>query len=43
MITPAKQKVVGMDVSKGTLAICHLAAEKLQHLETGNRQLPENR
>jgi len=36
MATSAKQKVVGIDVSKETLAICHLAEEKLQHLETEN-------
>jgi transposase len=36
MIAPAKQKVVGIDVSKDTLAICHLVEEKLQHLETEN-------
>jgi len=38
MDTPAKQKVVGIDVSKDSLAICHLAEEKVQHLETANNQ-----
>jgi len=38
MATPAKPKVVGIDVSKETLAICHLVEEKLQHLETENSQ-----
>jgi hypothetical protein len=36
MTIPAKPKVVGIDVSKDSLAICHLAAEKVQHLETEN-------
>ncbi|KAA5538028.1 IS110 family RNA-guided transposase [Adhaeribacter rhizoryzae] len=36
MATSAKQKVVGIDVSKDSLAICHLVEEKLQHLETEN-------
>ena len=36
MATPAKPKVVGIDVSKDSLAICHLAEEKVQHLETEN-------
>ena len=38
MSTPAKQKVVGIDVSKDSLAICHLIGEKAQHLETENNQ-----
>jgi transposase len=38
MTTSAKQKVVGIDVSKDSLAICHLVEEKLQHLETENNQ-----
>jgi len=38
MTIPAKQKVVGIDVSKETLAICHLAEEKLQHLEIQNNR-----
>jgi transposase len=38
MTIPARQKVVGIDVSKETLAICHLADEKAQHLETENNQ-----
>ena len=38
MTTSAKQKVVGIDVSKDSLAICHLAEEKLQYLETENNQ-----
>jgi len=42
MIIPAKRKVVGIDVSKETLAICHLAEEKLQHLETENNRLGFN-
>ncbi len=36
MATPTKPKVVGIDVSKDSLAICHLANEKVQHLETEN-------
>jgi transposase len=38
MTSPAKQKVVGIDVSKNSLAICHLVEEKLQHLTTENNQ-----
>ncbi len=38
MTSPAKQKVVGIDVSKDSLAVCHLAEEKVQHLETENNQ-----
>ena len=38
MATPAKHIVVGIDVSKETLAICHLVEEKLHHLETENNQ-----
>jgi hypothetical protein len=38
MATPTNQKVVGIDVSKDSLAICYLAEEKLQHLETENNQ-----
>ena len=38
MTTPAKHKVVGIDVSKDSLAICHLAAEKLLYLETEYNQ-----
>ena len=39
MTIPAKPKVVGIDVSKDLLAIfCHLAEEKLQHLEIQNNQ-----
>jgi hypothetical protein len=37
MATPTKQKV-GIDVSKDSLAICHLAEEKLQHLEVSNNR-----
>src|SRR3712207_6937469 len=33
MATPAKPKVVGIDVSKDSLAICHLVEKKLQPLE----------
>ncbi|KAA5548363.1 IS110 family RNA-guided transposase [Adhaeribacter rhizoryzae] len=36
MATPAKPKVVGIDVSKDSLAICHLVEEKVQHLEMEN-------
>lgn len=36
MIPPTKQKVVGIDVSKDSLAICYLAGEKVQHLEMEN-------
>ncbi len=36
MAIPTKHKVVGIDVSKDSLAICHLAEEKLQHLEVSN-------
>jgi hypothetical protein len=36
MDTPAKPKVVGIDVSKDSLAICYLANEKVQHLEMEN-------
>jgi len=38
MATPAKQKVIGIDVSKDSLAICHLAEKKIQHLETEDNQ-----
>ncbi|KAA5548372.1 IS110 family RNA-guided transposase [Adhaeribacter rhizoryzae] len=38
MATSVKQKVIGIDVSKDSLAICHLAEEKVQHLETENNQ-----
>jgi len=31
-----RQNVIGIDVSKDSLAICHLANGKMQHLETGN-------
>jgi len=36
MTTPTKQKVVGIDVSKDSLAICHVVDGKVQHLETEN-------
>ena len=36
MVTSVKPKVVGIDVSKDSLAICHLANEKVQHLEMEN-------
>ncbi|QMU28173.1 IS110 family transposase [Adhaeribacter radiodurans] len=36
MIPPAKQKVVGIDVSKDFLAISYLVEEKVQHLEEEN-------
>ena len=39
MITPARQKVVGIDVSKETLAISHLADERMQHLEVSNNKV----
>jgi hypothetical protein len=38
MATSAKHKVIGIDVSKDSLAICHLAEEKVQHLETENNR-----
>lgn len=38
MDTPAKHKVVGIDVSKDSLAICHLPGEKMQHLEMENNK-----
>ena len=36
MISPVKQKVVGIDVSKDSLAISYLAEEKVQHVEKEN-------
>jgi len=36
MDTQARHKVVGIDVSKDSLAVCHLADGKAQHLEIGN-------
>ena len=38
MTNPAKPKIVGMEVSKDSLAICYLVAEKLQHLKVSNNQ-----
>lgn len=38
MIPPAKQIVVGIDVSKDTLAVCFALADKLQHLEVSNNK-----
>src|SRR3712207_2679102 len=38
MATPAKPKVVGIDVSKDSLAICHLVEKKLQPLEVSNNR-----
>jgi transposase len=34
----AKQKVIGIDVSKDTLAVCFSLADKLQHLEVSNNK-----
>ena len=36
MIPPVKQKVIGIDVSKDSLAVCFSLADKLQHLEVSN-------
>ncbi len=38
MIPPAQQKVIGIDVSKDTLAVCFALADKLQHLEVSNNK-----
>lgn len=38
MSTLTKHKLVGIDVSKDSLAICHLAEEKMQHLEMQNNR-----
>jgi transposase len=38
MDTQAKQKVVGIDVSKDSLAVCHQADGKAQYLEAGNNK-----
>ena len=38
MAPQAEQKVVGIDVSKETLAVCHLVDGKAQHLETDNNK-----
>ncbi|RDV13557.1 IS110 family transposase [Pontibacter diazotrophicus] len=39
MDTQVRQKVVGIDVSKGTLAACHMREGKTQHLETDNNKV----
>ncbi|MFD3004003.1 hypothetical protein ACFS7Z_26870 [Pontibacter toksunensis] len=39
MDTHARQKVVGIDVSKDSLAVCHLADGKMEHLEPKNSKL----
>ncbi|MCJ8166738.1 IS110 family transposase [Pontibacter sp. E15-1] len=36
MVPQAEQKVVGIDVSKESLVICHLVDGKAQHMEAGN-------
>ncbi|QNF31403.1 IS110 family transposase [Adhaeribacter swui] len=36
MISPVKQKVIGIDVSKDSLAVCFSLTNKLQHLEVSN-------
>ena len=38
MILSAKQRVIGIDVSKDTLAVCFSFADKLQHLEVSNNK-----
>ncbi|RDC58778.1 hypothetical protein [Adhaeribacter pallidiroseus] len=38
MILFAKQKVIGIDVSKDTLTVCFSLVDKLQHLEVGNNK-----
>ncbi|QMU27867.1 IS110 family transposase [Adhaeribacter radiodurans] len=38
MILSAKQKVIGIDVSKDTLAVCFSLEDKLQHLEVSNNK-----
>ncbi|MDQ3290046.1 MAG: transposase [Bacteroidota bacterium] len=38
MILTAKQRVIGIDVSKDTLAICFSLEDKLQHLEVSNNK-----
>ncbi len=38
MIPPVKQRVVGIDVSKDTLAVCFSLEDKLQHLEVSNNK-----
>ncbi|MFD3002868.1 transposase [Pontibacter toksunensis] len=38
MVSQAEQKVAGIDVSKETLAVCHLVDGKAQHLETDNNK-----
>ncbi len=39
MIPTVKQRIIGIDVSKDTLAVCFSFADKLQHLEVSNNKV----
>ena len=39
MTPPIEKKVIGIDVSKDTLAVCFSLADKFQHLEVSNNQV----